>query len=142
MDEQLITDADRLLCWRGPKMGMTVLNAKPGRLVLTDRRLLFFSAKGTAGSNGVPPMNGASGSRPLDEAGSLEIPLSAVTSLRAASDPPPSEPSDPSSRSTTQATTPITTSTASTAARMPSRRFRRTSLLIPSPAPRAAPVGS
>ena len=79
MDEQLITDADRLLCWRGPKMGMTVLNAKPGRLVLTDRRLLFFSAKGSAGSNGVPPLNGASGSRPLDGAGSLEIPLSAVT---------------------------------------------------------------
>ena len=76
MDEQLITEADRLLCWRGPKMGMTVLTAKPGRLILTDQRLLFLSAKGNPA---VPPLNGSPGSRPLDDAGSLEIPLSAVT---------------------------------------------------------------
>ena len=79
MDEQLIYEANKLLCWRGPKMGMTVLSAKPGQLFLTDQRLLFLSAKGSAGRSGMPPVNGAPVSRPLDDAGSLEIPLSAVT---------------------------------------------------------------
>ena len=79
MDEQVITEAANLLCWRGPKMGMTVLTAKPGRLILTDQRLLFLSAKGNGGGNGLPPVNGAPVSQPLDDAGSLEIPLAAVT---------------------------------------------------------------
>jgi hypothetical protein len=76
MDEQLIIEANKLLCWRGPKMGMTVLTAKPGRLVLTDQRLLFLSSKS---STGVPPVDGAPVSRALDDAGSLEIPLASVT---------------------------------------------------------------
>ena len=36
MSEQIVAENDGILCWKGPKMGMTVLNAKPGKLVLTD----------------------------------------------------------------------------------------------------------
>ena len=55
MSEQIVAENDGILCWKGPKIGMTVLNAKPGKLVLTDQRLLFLSAgKGGAGSLDVP----------------------------------------------------------------------------------------
>lgn len=44
MNEQIVAENDGILCWKGPKMGMTLLSAKVGKLVLTDQRLLFLSA--------------------------------------------------------------------------------------------------
>jgi len=49
VSEQIVAENDGILCWKGPKMGMTVLTAKPGKLVLTDQRLLFLSNSKGAG---------------------------------------------------------------------------------------------
>jgi hypothetical protein len=53
VSEQIVAENDGILCWKGAKMGMTVLNAKMGKLVLTDQRLLFLSA-GKSGGLDVP----------------------------------------------------------------------------------------
>ena len=44
--EALLRQADDVLCWKGAKMGLTVLTATPGTLVLTTRRLRFGSRDG------------------------------------------------------------------------------------------------
>lgn len=43
MDEAIILETDKVFRWEGPKRKQTLVHAKLGRLVLTDRRLLFLS---------------------------------------------------------------------------------------------------
>lgn len=40
-----VLDSGRILCWTGPKMGMTILTATQGELLLTTTRLLFRSPR-------------------------------------------------------------------------------------------------
>lgn len=42
-DETIVLEADKVFRWEGPKRKQTLFKAKLGRLVLTDRRLLFLS---------------------------------------------------------------------------------------------------
>ena len=42
-DEAIILSSDRVFKWDGPKRKQTLIKAKLGRLVLTDRRLVFLS---------------------------------------------------------------------------------------------------
>lgn len=42
-EEQILLQAERIYCWAGPKMGMTLFTAKLGRLALTNERLVFLS---------------------------------------------------------------------------------------------------
>jgi hypothetical protein len=85
MDEQLVLQSNALYCWRGPKMGMTIFNAKLGQLVLTDQRLLFLSAGKTdagrrmAGAAGLPAFGGSKVAVSLDHDGGLEVPIQAIT---------------------------------------------------------------
>ncbi|MEJ7707569.1 MAG: hypothetical protein WKF82_10065 [Nocardioidaceae bacterium] len=94
MDEQVVLVADKVFRWEGPKRKQTVIKAKLGRLVLTDRRLLFLST----GSNDLSAAKflaggatyGAAGlisssTKDLDltalqTAGGLEVDLSAIRS--------------------------------------------------------------
>lgn len=84
MDEQLVAESPAVYCWRGPKMGMTLFSAKLGKLLLTDRRLLFLSSgasdagRRAAGAAGLPTFGGSRVSVSLDNAGSLEIPMASV----------------------------------------------------------------
>ena len=84
MNEQILAESDGLYCWKGPKMGMTLITAKFGKLVLTDQRLLFLSAgksgagRRAAGAAGLPTFGGSQVSVSLDKEGSLEVPLPAV----------------------------------------------------------------
>ena len=91
MDEQVLLEADRLYAWPEPKRKATLLSATLGRVVLTNRRLLFLStgkhditaAKLAAGALGGAAVSYAM--RPsstdhldlsaLDNKGSLSIPL-------------------------------------------------------------------
>ncbi|MGA1794160.1 MAG: hypothetical protein ACMUHM_09425 [Thermoplasmatota archaeon] len=43
MEETVINTADRIQMWTGEKPGLTMWDSFVGRLVLTDRRLLFLS---------------------------------------------------------------------------------------------------
>ena len=43
MDEAIILECDKVFRWEGPKRKQTLAHAKLGRLVLTERRLLFLS---------------------------------------------------------------------------------------------------
>ncbi|WP_409331732.1 hypothetical protein [Trujillonella humicola] len=85
MEEQIVAETDAVYCWPGPKMGMTVFSAKLGKMVLTDRRLLFLSAGKSggaqlaAGAAGLPTFGGSQVSVSLDGDGGLEVPLAAVT---------------------------------------------------------------
>ena len=84
MNEQILAETDGLYCWKGPKMGMALLTAKFGKLVLTDQRLLFLSAGRSgggrlmAGAAGLPTFGGSQVSVSLDKEGSLGVPLPAV----------------------------------------------------------------
>ncbi len=42
-DEQILMVADKVFRWEGPKRKQTLFSAKLGRLVLTNKRLLFLS---------------------------------------------------------------------------------------------------
>lgn len=94
VDEQVVLLEDQVFRWEGPKRKQTVIKAKLGRLVLTDRRLLFLStgsndlsaAKLAAGgaSRGASVLR-VSSTRDLDlnalqAAGGLEVDLSAIKS--------------------------------------------------------------
>jgi hypothetical protein len=89
VNEQIIAQTDGLYCWKGPKMGMTLFSAKFGKLVLTDQRLLFLSAgksgagRLAAGAAGLPTFGGSTVSVSLDQDGSLEMPLAAITRCEA-----------------------------------------------------------
>lgn len=54
-----VLTSGRILCWKGPKMGITILTASQGELLLTTTRLLFRSPR---------------------EKDSRQIPLSSLTS--------------------------------------------------------------
>lgn len=43
-DETIVLEAEKIFRWDGPKRKQTLFKAKLGRLVLTDRRLLFLSS--------------------------------------------------------------------------------------------------
>lgn len=92
-EEQIVLDADKVFRWEGPKRKQTLLKAKLGRLVLTDRRLLFLStgknditaARVLGGA--VTPLaglrTGSTAHLDLDAAhapGGLDIPVSALRS--------------------------------------------------------------
>ena len=96
MDEQVVLLENRVFRWEGPKRKQTMFKAKLGRLVLTDRRLLFLSsgsndlsvAKFAAGgaSHGAS-VGRVSSTEALDLSalhapGGLEVELSAVTSAQ------------------------------------------------------------
>lgn len=94
MDEQVVLLTDGVFRWEGPKRKQTIIKAKLGRLVLTDRRLLFLSSGsndlsvGKALASGMT--YGAAGLRTsstsdldlsaLDAPGGLQVPVSAITS--------------------------------------------------------------
>ena len=96
MDEQVVLLQDQVFRWEGPKRKQTLAKAKLGRLVLTDRRLLFLST----GSNDLTVASLAAGGashgasallvsstqdldlRALHAPGGLEVELSAVTSAQ------------------------------------------------------------
>lgn len=91
MDETVLLFEDKVYKWDGPKRKQTIFSGKIGRLVLTDRRLLFLSSgstgAGTAmaagmglGALGVFVEKSTSG---LDESavsneGGLSLPLGSV----------------------------------------------------------------
>ena len=91
MDEQMLGQAEGIYCWRGKKMKATLFSAKIGRLVLTDRRLVFLSTgKSDAGrlalGAALPFGNTLGGARTdaldfaaLENQGSLDIPIQAIT---------------------------------------------------------------
>lgn len=94
MDEQVVLVADKVFRWEGPKRKQTLIKAKLGRVVLTERRLLFLStgsndlsaAKLLAGgaTYGVAGLI-TSSTKDLDlsalqAAGGLEVDLAAITS--------------------------------------------------------------
>jgi hypothetical protein len=94
VDEQVLLVQDQVFRWEGSKRKQTVVKAKLGRLVLTDRRLLFLST----GSNDLSAASLAAGGatrgasvgrisstqdldlRALQAPGGLEVDLSAITS--------------------------------------------------------------
>lgn len=93
MDEEIILSADKVFHWEGPKRKQTLLGANLGRLVLTDKRLLFLST-GKNDVNAKRLLAGAasplaalhtSGTADLDSSaaeakGGLAIPRSNITS--------------------------------------------------------------
>lgn len=74
-EESVVLTADAVFKWDGPKRKQTVFKAKLGRLVLTDRRLVFLST----GSNDLSAMKFLAGARGTDavlnvsQTGSLDI---------------------------------------------------------------------
>ena len=89
MTESIVGETDALYCWHGPKMGMTILTAKLGKLILTEQRLLFLSAGASgggqrmAGAAGLPTFGGSTVAVSLDKKGSVEIPLAAISRCEA-----------------------------------------------------------
>ena len=91
-DEHVLAIADGIYRWDGPKRKATLLSGKLGRLVLTDRRLLFLSSgkhdvtvgKVLAGARGNHLQGGrtdrtdALDITALGNAGSLDLPLEQV----------------------------------------------------------------
>ena len=93
MDEAVITQVDQLMKWDAPKRKQTVFGAKLGRLIVTNARVVFLSSgsndltlgKAVAGgmghhtaalrSSSTSNLDGAA----MANAGSLDIPLSAIT---------------------------------------------------------------
>jgi hypothetical protein len=94
VDEQVVLESDKVFRWEGPKRKQTIIKAKLGRLVLTDRRLLFLSSGSNDLSAGKVIASGAtrgvaglrmSSTDHLDLSavnapGGLEVGLSAITS--------------------------------------------------------------
>ena len=93
MDEQILMRTDKVFRWEGAKRKQTLFSAKLGRLVLTNRRLLFLStgkhdvtAKRLAAGAIAPVLGlGTASTADLDmEAvkaeGGIEVPLSAIRS--------------------------------------------------------------
>lgn len=92
-DEQILMEQDKVFRWEGPKRKQTLFSAKLGRLVLTDKRLLFLStgkndvnAKRLIGGAVSPLLGlGTSGTghldlSALDAPGSLVVAASAIVS--------------------------------------------------------------
>ena len=96
MDEILVTQCDQLLKWDAPKRKQTVFSAKLGRLVVTNRRVVFLSTgsndltfgKIMAGATGLHSVAlSSSQTDQLDAAalgadGALDIPLPAINEVR------------------------------------------------------------
>ena len=88
-DEARVLSADSIFKWEGPKRKQTVVNARLGRLVLTNQRLVFLStgtndlsagslaAGGATGGASVLRVSSTAGldSSALGNHGSLELPL-------------------------------------------------------------------
>ncbi|MEO7572980.1 MAG: hypothetical protein ABIX10_11155 [Acidimicrobiales bacterium] len=80
MDEQVVLLEDQVFRWEGPKRKQTVAKAKLGRLVLTDRRLLFLSSGSNDLSAGKLLAGGASyGAAVLRVSSTQDMDMSAVS---------------------------------------------------------------
>jgi hypothetical protein len=98
MDEEVLIEADRVYAWPAPKRKATLLSATLGRVVLTNRRLLFLStgkhdvtvtklAGGAVGGTAASMAMRSAATEHLDDAalankGSLSIPLADVRSAQ------------------------------------------------------------
>ena len=93
MDEHVLMQADKVFRWEGKKRKQTLFSAKLGRLVLTDRRLLFLSTgkhdvtakRLIAGAISPGAGLGTSSTVDLDldsahAEGGIDVPLSAISS--------------------------------------------------------------
>jgi hypothetical protein len=94
MDEQVLMQADKVFRWEGKKRKQTLFSAKLGRLVLTNRRLLFLSTGKSdvtakrliaGGLTRGASVLGTSSTADLDldaahAEGGIDVPLSAISS--------------------------------------------------------------
>mgnify|MGYP006264060125 CR=1 FL=1 len=78
-DEQVVMVSDQVFRWEGPKRKQTIIKAKLGRVVLTDRRLLFLSTGSNDLSAGKLVAGGVSrGSLGLGSSATDHLDLSAL----------------------------------------------------------------
>jgi hypothetical protein len=80
VDEQVVLVSDKIFRWEGPKRKQTIIKAKLGRLVLTDRRLLFLSTGSNDLSAGKLIASGAThGVAGLRSSSTQDLDMSALT---------------------------------------------------------------